>query len=302
MLKYSVKIFLGLIFIVSAILKLKTIDDFELYIFSIDIFALDVSILIARLIIGFELLLGIMLCLNIYKAIVNISIFITLSFTAFLLYKVFAGDIENCQCFGSKISLTPMQSVLKNIIILAGLFWVRNSNYFTIKYKKIITSILFLTSLTTPNIVSPPDFLYYKEYSLYATYDSESFENFMVKSKLKDKKNEKQIICFLSTKCKLCYLAAKKISTVVNNHEIAKEMILYVFIESDEILEFLEDTKSTDIPYMQLPEKELLSITQGGVPLLILYENKVIDSSVYRSIEEQRIVNFIFGDKTAQKK
>ncbi|MCK9254883.1 MAG: DoxX family protein [Bacteroidales bacterium] len=293
MLKYITKLLLGLIFISSAILKLYSIDDFEIYIFAINLFPLDFSILLARLIIGFELFLGILLCLNFYKFITNLTIIITSAFTVFLAIRVIAGDVENCQCFGSNIFLSPAQSIIKNAFLIAALVWVRNSNYFKLKYKKILSISLLVLSLVMINILSPPDFLYYNKFSKFTDiYNPEYFEEFKENSVLKQRETDKTLICFLSTKCSLCSLTAKKISALINNHNISKNNVLYVFIESDDILSFLAETKSNDINYIQLPVEDVLQIGNGGVPVVILYENKVVDSFVYRGIVEKKIVKF----------
>ena len=290
--KLIVKIILGLVFIASAILKLFTIDDFELYIFTINLFSLDLSILLARLIIGFELFLGVLLCLNLYKFITDLTLITTAAFTVYLGIRAIGGNVENCQCFGSNIFLSPVQSIIKNAVIIAGLVWVRNSKYFKFKYKKLVTISIFVISIVGVNIISPPDFIYYKQYSkLTDIYSVEHFEKFKENPVLKERQNKKTIICFLSPYCKLCNLTAKKISSMVKNHNIDKSNVLYIFVESDDIAKFLDDTKSTDIKYIQMPKEEVMQITAGGVPVIILYENKVVDAFVYRGIVERKLVD-----------
>ncbi len=295
MLKYLAKLIIGLVFIASAILKLITIDNFEVYIFSSEFLSLDASILAARLIITLELFLGILLCLNFYKRIVDIALITTLVFTAFLFFKVTLGDTENCQCFGNDISLTPLQSIYKNIFLIIGLFWVRRLNTFIFKRKALIASVLGVTSLAIPNIISPPDFLYYDEYATYATYDTTAFSNFENEF-LANKQNEKMVVAFLSTKCPLCKLSAKKISTIVDKYKIKESQILYVFPDSSDIDAFFVETNSTSFPYFQLPKQQLYTITQGGVPLILLYNNQVKEAFVYRGIEENKINRFFLSE------
>ncbi|HPW65879.1 MAG TPA: DoxX family protein [Salinivirgaceae bacterium] len=293
--KLVVKILVGLVFIASAILKLITIDDFEIYIFTINLFSLDLSILLARLIIGFEFFLGMLLCLNLFKLITDLTIATTLVFTIYLLIRAIAGDTENCQCFGSNIFLSPTQSIVKNVVLIAGLVWARNSKYFQFKYKKLLSIGILVTSIVVVNILSPPDFLYYNDYSRYTdNYNVEYFEKFKVNPVLKERENKKTVICFFSTGCRLCNLTAKKISGIINSHNIDKSSVLYVFIKTDDndISEFLIKNKSIGIEHIQLPRDEVLLITYGSVPIIILYDNEVIDSFIYRGIVEKNIVSF----------
>ena len=53
------KVLLGLVFIVSAVLKLFDMDQFEIYVYSYHFFSLNFSFIVARLAIILELVLGI---------------------------------------------------------------------------------------------------------------------------------------------------------------------------------------------------------------------------------------------------
>ena len=67
-LKAVIRIGLGLFFIVSAILKLLSLDNFELYIYSFNLMNLTLCGLVARAIIACELLVGILLIIKVkYK-------------------------------------------------------------------------------------------------------------------------------------------------------------------------------------------------------------------------------------------
>ena len=60
----ALKVLLGSVFIVSAVLKILDMDRFELYIYSYHFFSLNFSFLVARAAIIVELVLGIMLVFN----------------------------------------------------------------------------------------------------------------------------------------------------------------------------------------------------------------------------------------------
>ena len=55
----ALKVLLGLVFIVSAVLKVIDMDQFEIYIYSYHFFSLNFSFLVARAAIIVELVLGI---------------------------------------------------------------------------------------------------------------------------------------------------------------------------------------------------------------------------------------------------
>ena len=62
-----VRMLLGVFFIVSALAKLVGIDQFEIYIFSYNLLSLNLSFLVARLVICAEVLIGIGLLANIFN-------------------------------------------------------------------------------------------------------------------------------------------------------------------------------------------------------------------------------------------
>ena len=56
--KFILRILIGGFFITTAILKLLSLDSFEIYIYSFNIFSFNLCAIIARLVIAAELLVG----------------------------------------------------------------------------------------------------------------------------------------------------------------------------------------------------------------------------------------------------
>lgn len=119
------KIFLGAFFVVSAVSKFITIDIFEMYVYSFGLFELGLSMYVSRLVIAFELILGAALISNRYH---RFSCLMTLLFlTAFILFLSYAhvsGRSDSCHCMGEMTAMTPVQSLLKNAILIFALLFV----------------------------------------------------------------------------------------------------------------------------------------------------------------------------------
>ena len=123
-----VRMALGAFFITSAVLKLLSIDEFEVYLFSYNVLSLRASMLAARLVIAAEALVGIGLMANIWKRFVDLSALLMLvGFTVFLCFSTLAGRSENCQCMGAMIEISPVQSILKNAVLLLLLVFAMGS-------------------------------------------------------------------------------------------------------------------------------------------------------------------------------
>lgn len=124
-LKVLARILLGLVFAISSVAKLSSLESFELYIFSFGYAGFDLCSIAARLIIIAEFLLGIFLAFNILPRLTRWLTGLSLAgFSIFLLWRAFIGDVESCHCMGNMVDMNPMQSLIKNIILALLLAYV----------------------------------------------------------------------------------------------------------------------------------------------------------------------------------
>ena len=109
----------GCVFIIAAVLKLISIDEFEIYIYSFDILSFLLTTFVSRIIIVGEFILGLFLILKInYKFIWKTSLIILILFTLFLIYAAIFREDSNCHCFGDLVELNPLESIIKNLILI----------------------------------------------------------------------------------------------------------------------------------------------------------------------------------------
>ena len=121
----SIRILLGLMFIASAIMKLLSIDSLILYVFSFQIMSFVMTEIACRLLIGVEILLGIMLILKFrYKWIWWITMGMMIGFTLFLVHTAIFRNDDNCHCFGDIIEVKPLVSIFKNLGIIGVMLLV----------------------------------------------------------------------------------------------------------------------------------------------------------------------------------
>ena len=162
------KLFLGALFVVAAVLKLLSIDNFEIYIYSFGLFSYTWTTFFSRLLIFIELLIGISLILKIcFKQIWWLTMLMMVGFTLFLIYAAIFRDDSNCHCFGDLIELDPTQSIVKNIIVMALLFFIRNEESHDYKplLRKWLVGLTVTVSLVISFILLPMDVIYNKLYS-----------------------------------------------------------------------------------------------------------------------------------------
>ncbi len=298
-LKMIARIFVGLVFICSAILKMKSIDAFEIYVFSFKVFNFDIASVFARLLIGMEFFIGIMLIIRLYfKQIWYTTFGILLAFTGFLAVLTATGSQENCHCFGSSFDLSPANSIVKNVILLALLLFCKQETSIKIKYQKAIVISLLALSFVSPFVLSVPDFLY-KPISTPRFEQNKFTDVIRENDTLAFVAKGKRLVCFFGTGCRFCKLTAKKISIFQERNDIPSDKIFYAFWGTEKtIVKFLSETYTQpDVPYYILSTKDFMDITGGSMPLIVcLDNNRTVKIFKYRNMDEKWITDFLQGE------
>lgn len=267
---------IGLIFILSSILKLCSIEDFELYLFSFGIFRFSFYSFIARLIIGLELCLGVGYIINIHHKFFYYSIFtITVCFTLVLGYLLVTGSNENCHCFGDALNINPLESIIKNLILLILLKLSKRKSDPIIDIANRYFFIIFMSLLfIAPFFVNPPSSIK-ALISPARTINVQAFNKFIHSNPEIDWGRKTKAIFFFSTGCNHCKMTARKASQIIENNNLPKENIMFLFwkVNDNSVKEFLSNTGSEAIRYDFMDIVELLTITEGRVPAIVFYDN-----------------------------
>lgn len=114
------EIFLGLLFIVSAILKIVEINRFCVQIYAYGVISQkEILPWIATTTILIEISLGVLFLTSFpyRKFTMGLNLLVLLNFTSLIIYAWIFNDLKNCGCFG-KIEMGPAESVIKNIILI----------------------------------------------------------------------------------------------------------------------------------------------------------------------------------------
>ena len=294
----SGRIIIGLVFLFSAVTKILSIDEFELYIFSLQYFGFNLSTVIARLLISLELILGVLLILNLkFRIVYKLSLGVMILFSLFLIIQFILNNNENCNCFGDLIKMNPLESLIKNILIIVLLFLIRNNKSWKTKAENkfiiIIAGVLFFI----PPILSPPDFIvgyrYKNPYSI-------SGEDAVYLSNSNLGYNEgRKVLVFVLTGCKSCNHSAKKLTTLALKSGNVDNVFLY-FTGSEnsethkKISEFYDNNSIAEFPYEIVSIDESMRITGGRFPTIIFTEDAVIINKFgYRNIPEKGFYEFL---------
>src|SRR5690606_20330775 len=119
-----ISVALGLVFLYSGYTKLfPVIETFEFTFVDIGIANWYTAPVIARLLIGLEFFIGVLLILNynLKKFTLPLTAALLLFFILYLGVQIMvSGNNGNCGCFGEHLKMTPLQAILKNVVMIAA--------------------------------------------------------------------------------------------------------------------------------------------------------------------------------------
>ena len=163
-LAFLVSMAIGLFFIFSAYSKIPTLEQFGWRITETTFLNWTLSEWVARIIIGFEFFVGVLFLFHLRLKRVGIPLAMTMLivFSSYLLYVIFVRK-ENidCGCMGEWWPMTPMQSLIKNGVLITLLFLLRTIRFsWTFNYVKPVLWGSLLVCILVPFLLSPPESIY----------------------------------------------------------------------------------------------------------------------------------------------
>lgn len=295
-----IRILLGFVFIISASLKLMSIENFELYVYSFGLFNFVATSFLTRILIVLEFLIGIGLIFRIfYKQVWWSAVTFLIAFSLFLIYaSIFRGD-ENCHCFGDLIELNPLPSIFKNVIMLVFLLRVKRQEELHHSIKPYITTISIVCALFIAFLGVPPHVVYSKLFDdtderFNPTAFSDIIQQDSFNNILDSSKNE--IIGFVSATCGHCKAGNKIMQAIFEQNEIDESSFKNViWASSDSSLSVFKDTTNTqNYSYTVMSPRFLIDICYGHFPTYVFFEKgKFLKAINYKEINENEIIEFL---------
>ncbi|MBU3677776.1 MAG: hypothetical protein FGM54_11440, partial [Chitinophagaceae bacterium] len=127
-LAFLVSMLIGLFFIFSAYTKIPTLEQFGWRITETTFLNWTLSEWVARFIIGSEFFLGMLFLfhLRLKRLGIPLAILLLSVFSIYLLYLILGlKETSSCHCFGEVLSMSPLQSLIKNGILIGILLILR---------------------------------------------------------------------------------------------------------------------------------------------------------------------------------
>ena len=293
--KSALKVLLGLVFIVSAVLKVFDMDRFEIYVYSYHFFNLNFSFFVARAAIILELVLGIgLLSQTMHKLYWWCSVAMLGGYSLLLIYALTLGRTDSCHCFGDFLQLDPKQSLIKNGVLLVLFLLVYKMDSWRTPFRWLILIIAIMASSIGVFVASPPDNMANTDpaHNLQIELFDEMLDEAPLDSLHLDE--GKQIVCFFSTGCEYCQTAARKLSLMQQFHGFPRERVTYLFMGGEaEVSRFYELSESERYREVIYPDSRMLKAVSGNLPTIVLMDNgEVVKECGLRDMQEDEIKAF----------
>jgi hypothetical protein len=234
---------------------------------------------LARFFIGLEFALGFLMLLPFYvRRLMQFTFFLLGGFTLHLIYLWSIGDTDNCGCFGEMISMTPEQSIIKNMIMLAIAFVVFRSAQ-TKKIKIIIPIVFSAATIISMWIILPiPN---HKEFPF------ESFTHFETRGRV-DLSSGENLVAIFNLDCEHCQQAATELGELKRNQENFPELYVLYFQEGSTTVEDFESITQSSFPYDLIEVNTFFDLIGDSPPrVYYLKDGKVLsiwDHNILKNI------------------
>ena len=235
----------------------------------------------ARFFIGLEFALGFLMLLPFYiKQLMQFTFLLLGGFTVHLTYLWAIGDNENCGCFGEMISMTPAQSILKNLVMLAVAFMV----YKTTQNQHISKAVPL--GLTGATILSMWVFLPMPNQKDF-TFDN--FTQFESKGRV-DLSSGEKLIAIFNLDCEHCQEAATELGELERKHEDFPELYVLFYQEGSTTVEGFQSITRSSSPYAFIDVNTFFDLIGDSPPRIYYLKNGSV-AEIWDTDFSQNIIN-----------
>jgi len=258
--------------------KLYPIEPFEIIFIDLGVSNFLFAPFLARFVIAFELFLGLSIVFDswlkdiIYKlALTSLSVF-----TAYLIFLlVTQGNDVDCGCFGSFLALNPIESILKNVVLIVMLLLIRRRYHTYGMITWLFPLILLIGSFTATFLLNRIGLHNLQGVEVNEQVDFSGLPVLYQTQEKVDFSKGKKMVAFFTWSCPHCINASRKFVSLNKQEKINN---LYVVIGSKDeegLLEFIEKTKC-DFPTIWMDGDEFFKYSGGRLPAIVYLEDGVI--------------------------
>ena len=274
-LQSAFRIFLGIVFVFSAYTKFVGPGFFEITL-------IDQGLLssrgqaqhAARFLIGLEFALGLLMLLPYYtKQLMAIASLMLIGFTIHLGYLWAIGDNENCGCFGEMISMSPAESIAKNILMLAVSvwLWIKSSSKATNQIILFGGAMIIITSMWV--FLPIPD---------QSEFPVNQYTNFSSVGRT-DLSSGEKLVAILNLDCEHCQELSVELGKMNKTNKLP-DVYAFYFKEGETTVEQFEQMTNTSFPYVEIDVNTFFDLIGESPPRVYVLNDGAVDAIIDEDI------------------
>ena len=248
------------IFLFSAIAKLHNLGFFEISLIEQGVTSSRlVAARLARVLIGFELFLGLALLFPYFrkKIIVPLTMVTLSGFTIFLVLSLWnATQQENCGCFGDVVKMSTGESIAKNIVLMALVFLLHRRLGADSRDWRIPAALAFVC-IAGVALLYPVQHVENNVFSKYRQFEPVGRINLLA---------GENIVAILDPHCERCIETVLELGYLAEQYEVSPKIFFLFGSDSVADIEMFFTTTGTRYPYAQISEEEMFSLIGEETP------------------------------------
>ena len=277
LLNHILRIVVGLTFVLSGVAKLFPIEPFEIVFVDLGVSNFMFAPFVARFIIAFEIFLGLSIVFDSWLKDIVYKLTLT-SLGGFMVYLVYLliteGNDVDCGCFGSFLKMTPGESLIKNVVLVLMLLFVKRQyhtngifQYLPVLFLTIAFSFTFLLNRVGLHNLQGIEVNEKVDYS--------SLPGLYSVNKKVDFSKGKKIIAFFSNSCSHCLNASRVFASIGKGQDV-NNLYYVIGAKTDESLNKFLDQSDSDFPVIWIEGDEFFKYSGGRLPAIVYLEDGVI--------------------------
>lgn len=277
---------LGGVFIFSAVTKFISIEPFEWTFMDMGLSG-NIAAFLARFFIGFEFALALLLVGHLFLKQITyplIQLFLIAMTVYLIVILITKGNSGDCGCFGDALPMTPLQSILKNVVLMAWTYLLQR--FHTPKAYRFSLPIALTGTIAA--FAVPFLFVPYSQKPSRVNLDA----LYLYKADLPpvDVRKGKHLVAFMSLGCPHCRHAASIFSEMYReDKELPILMVLYG--SKSDTGDFFKETKSAHVPHFVYEDgKSFRQMAGPYVPNIFWINNGIKERKLnYTQLTTDRI-------------
>jgi hypothetical protein len=292
---------------ISGYLKLYPIEPFEYNFVRLGIANWYTAPVIARGLISIEFILGLLLLFQMPfgKRTLQATIALLIFFTLYLLFQLLTeGNVGNCGCFGTYLEMTPLESIVKNMMMMGIALWLLLTRQYSMqwilqkpKWKEAVLIFVLGVSIPLPYLLNTPEFVIQNQFekkSIAYTLNLSPLYNEEERRPNVDLRKGKHILSLMSLRCEHCKKAAFKMAIMYKRHPEIPFFNLYKGNPDKYLRSFFEFTHADSIPYMIYNSDHFITLSGGELPAIYWLNDGVVENtSTYLTLNETEILRWL---------